>query len=56
MIAYTAWDSLQVMARDYGADLALGPDERITLAPRKERSGALPTLRSLYHRVRAGRA
>jgi hypothetical protein len=56
MIAYTAWDSLQVMAREYGADLALGPDERIALAPRKERSDALPALRSLYRRARAGRA
>ncbi|MBA2597327.1 MAG: hypothetical protein M3Q50_03410 [Chloroflexota bacterium] len=38
MIAYTAWDGLQTIARQYDADLALVPGERTELAPRWKRS------------------
>ena len=45
MIAYTAWDSLQAIARQYDADPTLVPGERIAMAPRRERSRALATVR-----------
>ena len=54
MIAYTAWDSLQLMAREFGAELALQAEDRIRLTPVPERSVAMPALRLLCRRLFAG--
>ena len=56
MIAYTAWDSLQAIAREYGADLALVPGEQRAMAPQRERAGTLLALRNLYGRLRSRRS
>jgi hypothetical protein len=56
MIAYTAWDSLQVIAREYGADLALVPGEQLAMAPRRGRAGTLLALRSRYGRLQSRRS
>jgi hypothetical protein len=33
MIAYTAWDSLRAIAREYDADLSLDAEARVALRP-----------------------
>lgn len=53
MIAYTAWDSLQTIARQYDADLSLVSGSHIELAPRWARSSASIAFRRLADRVRA---
>lgn len=55
MIAYTAWNSLQTIARQYDANLALTPGERLRLAPYRERSVVSGAVRLLAEQVRAGR-
>jgi hypothetical protein len=37
MIAYTAWDSLQAIAREYNADLSLDAGTRLALVPHWQR-------------------
>ncbi len=37
MIAYTAWDSLQAIARQYDSDLSVDSEARLTLAPHWKR-------------------
>lgn len=54
MIAYTAWDSLQAIARQYDADLSLVPGEHTTMAPRCEGSRAIATMRHFIRRLSAG--
>ncbi len=56
MIAYTAWDSLRTIARQYDAELAFIPGEPLELAPRWERSSLSGAVRRLAERIRAGRA
>ncbi len=56
MLAYTAWDSLQTIARQYDADLALISGEQLELAPRWERSSLSLAVRRFAGRIRAGRA
>ena len=54
MIAYTAWDSLQAIARHYDAALRLDPGTRLTLAPYWERSVCSAAARRLAERARRG--
>ncbi len=54
MIAYTAWDSLHVIARHYDADLAVIAGDRVELAPHRGGSAASDTVQRLAERVRAG--
>ncbi len=54
MIAYTAWDSLQTIARQYDADLEIVSGDHIALAPRWARSSASFAIRRFAERVRAG--
>jgi hypothetical protein len=56
MIAYTAWDSLRVIAQQYDADLVLTPGERLGLTKRRDQSMPRATLRRLGQRLRAGLA
>lgn len=56
MIAYTAWDSLRVIAQQYDADLALTPGERLGLTKRRNQSMPRATLHRLGQRLRAGLA
>lgn len=56
MLAYTAWDGLRTIARQYDADLAHIPGERLELAPRWERSSLSLAVRRFAERIRAGRA
>ena len=53
MLAYTAWDSLQTIARQYDADLEIAFDDHITLAPRWARSSAAAAMRRLTERLRS---
>ena len=54
MLAYTAWDSLQTIARQYDADLRIVSGDRVTLAPRSARSSAVQAARRLTKRLRDG--
>jgi hypothetical protein len=56
MLAYTAWDSLQTIARQYDADLEILSEDHITLAPRWARSSASAAMRRLAERVRTSAA
>ena len=56
MIAYTAWDSLRVIAQQYDADLVLTPGERLGLTKRRDRSVPHAIARRLGQRLRAGLA
>jgi hypothetical protein len=47
MIAYTAWDSLQTIARQIDADLVLAPGERLRLTKRRDQSAARATVHRL---------
>ena len=54
MIAYTAWDSLHVIAREFDADLAVIAGDRVELAPHRRGSAASATVQRLAERFRAG--
>jgi hypothetical protein len=54
MFAYTAWDSLQVIARQFDADIVSAPDESIALAPRGSRTVACATVRGIARRLLSG--
>ena len=41
MLAYTAWDSLRVIAREYDADLTLDAGGDLVMAQRWERCSAV---------------
>jgi hypothetical protein len=56
MIAYTAWDSLQTIARQVDADLVLAPGERLRLIKRRDQSAARATVQRLCKQLRAGLA
>jgi hypothetical protein len=56
MIAYTAWDSLQTIARQIDADLVLAPGERLRLIKRRDQSAARATVQRLGKQLRAGLA
>lgn len=56
MIAYTAWDSLRAIARQYDADLTFDSGERLALTPQRERPMIPTAVRRLTARVRAGLA
>ena len=56
MIAYTAWDSLQTIAQQYGADLVLAPGERLKLTRRRERPVPRATVHRLGKQLRSGLA
>jgi hypothetical protein len=58
MLAYTAWDGLQTIARHYDADLEFDAENFLGLAPRWARCSASIAFRRLTERVRArtGRA
>ena len=56
MIAYTAWDSLQTIARQVDADLVLAPGERLRLIKRRDQSAARATVQRLGKQLRAGLA
>lgn len=46
MLAYTAWDGLQNIARQFDADLTLDAEAHVRMAPRRERFlSALSALR-----------
>ncbi len=53
MIAYTSWDGLQAMARQYDADLSLVPGERLEMAPHWTRALSR-YVRHAAERVRVG--
>ena len=53
MLAYTAWDSLQTIARQYDADLNILTEDQIALVPRWTRSSAALAMRRLAERVRS---
>ena len=55
MIAYTAWDSLRVIAQQYDADLMLIPGERLELTKRRDQSMPRGTLHRLGQRLRRPR-
>ena len=54
MIAYTAWDSLQAIARHYDADLSLDAESRLALAPHWNRILGSAPARHLAERARRG--
>jgi hypothetical protein len=54
MIAYTAWDSLRAIAREYDADLTLDTGGDLVLAQRWERCSAVIAVRRLTSQVRYG--
>jgi hypothetical protein len=54
MIAYTAWDSLRAIAREYDADLTLDARGDTVMAPRWERWSPAIAVRRLSNQVRAG--
>jgi len=54
MFTYTAWDSLQAIARQFDADIVSVPDEAIALAPRESRPVACATVRGIARRLRSG--
>jgi hypothetical protein len=54
MLAYTAWDGLQTIARQYDADLEIVSGNHIALAPRRTRASATATVRRLTERLRIG--
>ena len=54
MLAYTAWDGLQTIARQYDADLEWDSGSRLVLAPRWSRDSISVAFRRLAERVRAG--
>ena len=54
MLAYTAWDSLQTIARQYDADLEILSEDRIALAPRWMRRSPAAAMRRIAERVRFG--
>lgn len=54
MLAYTAWDGLQTIARQYDADLEIVSGSSIALVPRRTRSSALAPIRRLTDRLRIG--
>ena len=54
MLAYTAWDGLQTIARQYDADLEWDSGNVLTLAPHWTRSSAAAAFRRLAERVCAG--
>jgi hypothetical protein len=56
MIAYTAWDGLQTIARQVDADLVLAPGERLGLIKRRDQSAARATVQRLGKQLRAGLA
>jgi len=56
MIAYTAWDSLQAIARQYDADLVVPPGEQTQLTKRRGHPDRCATVRQLGERLRAGLA
>jgi hypothetical protein len=56
MIAYTAWDSLQAIARQVEADLVLIPGEELGLTRRRDHPVLGASVRRLGTRLRAGLA
>lgn len=54
MLAYTAWDGLQTIARQYDADLEFDSTNLLVLAPRWARGSAAVAFRRLAERVRTG--
>ena len=56
MLAYTAWDGLQSIARQYDADLEILSGDHIALAPRWARPSPSRVVHRLADRVRAGTA
>ena len=54
MIAYTAWDSLQALAQQYDANLAIAPGERLGLRKRRNYSAPRAGVLSIGERLRAG--
>ena len=52
MLAYTAWDGLQTIARQYDADLTLVANDHIELGPRRRRVAS--TVRQAVERIAAG--
>ena len=54
MIAYTAWDSLQTIARQFDANLTFLPEERIGMSPRRVCSVVTAPMRRLAARLRDG--
>jgi hypothetical protein len=52
MIAYTAWDSLRAIAREYDADLTLDARGDTIMAQRWERCSAVIATRRLSTQVR----
>jgi hypothetical protein len=54
MLAYTAWDGLQTIARQYDADLEFDSGNLLVLAPRWARASVSVAFRRLAERVRAG--
>jgi hypothetical protein len=54
MFAYTAWDSLQTIARQFDANLTLSSEERIGMSPRRVCSAVTAPVRGLAERVRTG--
>ena len=54
MLAYTAWDGLQTIARQYDADLEYDAGDHLALAPRWARASLSVAFRRLTERLRAG--
>lgn len=56
MIAYTAWDSLRSIAREYDADLTLRPEGRVALAPHRAPTVPSVAMRRAVERAALGLA
>ncbi len=56
MIAYTAWDSLQAIAQQVDADLALPPGQPLELTRRRDQPVSSGVVRRLGARLRSALA
>ena len=54
MIAYTAWDSVQAIARQFDASLDLAPAEHLVLGRSRQRFVSSASVRRVAARLRAG--
>ena len=54
MLAYTAWDSLQTIARQFDADLDIVSGDFLAIAPRWTRFSASAAFRRLTERLCGG--
>jgi hypothetical protein len=54
MLAYTAWDSLRTIAREFDADLTLQAEGRVALTPHRAPVESSAAVRRTAERIVAG--